>query len=70
MGQFDTETDAALTQLNFEALSETPGGEFIEIIGDLLKLIGTGGLWGLAGGASNLGNLCTSLQPAPYLNKL
>jgi hypothetical protein len=70
MGQFDTETDAALTQLNFEALSEIPGGEFIEIIGDLLKLIGTGGLWGLTGGGSNLLLKVRKLAGASYASNL
>src|ERR1035437_2834787 len=70
MGQFDTETDAALTQLNYEALSENPGGEFIEIIGDLLKLIGTGGLWGLSGGASNLLLKVRKLAGASYASNL
>jgi hypothetical protein len=35
MEQYDSETDAALSQLNYEALSETPRGEFAEVIGDL-----------------------------------
>jgi len=54
MGQFDLETDAALGQINFEELSTIPGGEFAEIIGDLLKLVGGGGPLGVAGGISNL----------------
>ena len=70
MGQFDTETDSALTQLNFDALSETPGGEFVEIIGDLLKLIGTGGSWGLAGGISNLVLRVKKLAGASYASNL
>ena len=70
MGQFDTETDAALTLLNYEALSETPGGEFVEIIGDLLLLIGTGGLWGLTGGASNLALKVRKLAGASYASNL
>ena len=70
MGQFDTETDATLTQLNYEALSETPGGEFVEIISDLLKLIGSGGLWGLAGGASNLLLKVRKLAGASYTSNL
>src|ERR1035437_1301181 len=70
MGQFDTETDAALTQLNYEALSEVPGGEFVEIIGDLLKLIGTGGLWGLTGGISNLALKVRKLAGASYASNL
>ena len=54
MSQFDLETDAALAQINFEELATTPGGEFAEIIGDLLKLVGGGGPLGIAGGISNL----------------
>ncbi len=70
MGQFDRKTDAALAQLNFEALSEVPGGEFVEIIGDLVKLIGTGGLWGLTGGASNLMLKVRRLAGASYGSNL
>jgi hypothetical protein len=54
MSQFDLETDAALAQIKFEELSTTPEGEFVEIIGDLLKLVGGGGPLGIAGGTSNL----------------
>lgn len=70
MSQFDLETDAALTQLQFEELSTTPGGEFAEIIGDLLKLIGTGRLCGLAGGASNLIPKIRRLAGASYASNL
>jgi hypothetical protein len=70
MGQFDTETDAALTQLNYEELSSIPGGEFAEVIGELLKLIGTGGLWGLGGGASNLALKVRKLAGASYASNL
>jgi len=70
MGVFDRETDAALAQLNYEALSEVPGGEFVEIVGDLLKLIGTGGVWGLAGGASNLALKVRKLAGASYGSNL
>lgn len=70
MGQFDTETDAALTQLNFEALSEIPGGEFVEIIGDLLKLVGGGGPLGIAGGISNLLLKVRKLAGASYASNL
>jgi hypothetical protein len=54
MGQIDRETDAALAQIEFETLSTTPGGEFAEIVGDLLKLVGGGSPLGIAGGVSNL----------------
>jgi hypothetical protein len=70
MGQFDSETDAALAQLNYETLSETPGGEFAEIIGDLIMLLGTGGLWAVAGGASNLLLKIRKLAGASYASNL
>ena len=70
MGQFDLETDAALAQLNWEELSKTPGGEFAEIIGDLLMLIGTSGLWAVAGGASNLALKVRRLAGASYASNL
>lgn len=70
MGQFDTETDAALTQLNYDALSETPGGEFVEIIGDLLKLVGGPGPFGIAGGVSNLLLKVRKLAGASYASNL
>ncbi|MGA2831721.1 MAG: hypothetical protein ABSE55_01495 [Terracidiphilus sp.] len=70
MGQFDTETDAALMQLNYEANSEAPGGEFAEIIGDLLMLVGTGGLWAVTGGISNLALKVRKLAGASYGSNL
>lgn len=70
MGQFDLATDAALAQLDFEELSKTPGGEFAEIIGDLVALIGTGGLGAIAGGASNLLLKIRSLAGASYASNL
>lgn len=70
MGQFDLETDAALNQLENEALSEVPGAEFAEIIGDLLMLVGTGGLWAVAGGASNLVMKVRRLAGASYASNL
>jgi hypothetical protein len=70
MGEFDRETDAVLGQLNYAELSEVPGGEFVEIVGDLLKLIGTGGLWGLAGGVSNLALKVRKLAGASYSSNL
>jgi hypothetical protein len=70
MGQFDLEIAAALTQLEFEELSKTPGGEFAEIIGDLVMLVGTGGLWAVAGGASNLALKVRKLAGASYASNL
>jgi hypothetical protein len=70
VGQFDLETDAALTQLNFEELSKIPGGEFAEIIGDLLALVAAGGLWASAGGASNLLLKVRKLAGASYTSNL
>jgi hypothetical protein len=70
MSQFESETDAALAQLNFEELSTTPGGEFAEIIGDLLMLIGSGGLWAVAGGTSNLLLKVRKLAGASYASNL
>lgn len=70
MGQFDLETDAALTQLNFEELSKTPGGEFAEIISDLVALIGTGGFGAVTGGASSLLLKIRKLAGASYANNL
>jgi hypothetical protein len=70
MGQFDSQTDAALAQLNYEALSETPGGEFAEIIGDLLMVVGSGGLGAVAGGISNLAIKVRRLAGASYGDNL
>jgi hypothetical protein len=70
MGQFERETDAALAQIEFEALSTTPGGEFAEIIGDLLKLLGGGGPLGIAGGVSSLLLKIRKLAGASYASNL
>jgi hypothetical protein len=70
MGQIDRETDAALAQLENEVLSEIPGAEFAEVIGDLLMLVGTGGLWAVAGGASNLALKVRRLAGASYASNL
>jgi hypothetical protein len=70
MSQFDLETDAALAQINFEEVSTTPGGEFVEIIGDLLKLVGGGGPLGIAGGVSNLLLKVRRLAGASYGSNL
>lgn len=70
MGQFDLETDAALTQLNYEELSKTPGGEFAEIVSDLLKLVGARGPWSVAGGALGLMQRIRSLAGASYASNL
>ena len=70
MSQFDLETDAALAQINFEELATTPGGEFAEIIGDLLKLVGGGGPLGVAGGIFNLLLKVRKLAGASYGSNL
>jgi hypothetical protein len=70
MGQFDLETDAALAQLNWEELSRTPGGEFAEIIGDLIALTGVAGPLAIAGGASNLLLKVRKLAGASYASNL
>jgi hypothetical protein len=70
MGQFDLETDAAIAQLNFEEISKTPGGEFAEIIGDLLALVGSSGPLALAGKASNLMLKIRRLAGASYGDNL
>lgn len=70
MGQFDLETGAALTQLNFEELSKTPGAEFVEIIGYLLALAGISGPLAVAGGALNLLLKIRELAGASYASNL
>jgi hypothetical protein len=70
MGQFDLETDAALTQLNWEELSKTPGREFAEVIGDLIALTGVAGHFAIAGGASNLLLKVRKLAGASYASNL
>jgi hypothetical protein len=69
MGQFDLETDAALTQINWEELSKTPGGEFAEIVGDLLALTGIAPLV-VVGGTSNLLLKVRRLAGASYTSNL
>jgi hypothetical protein len=70
MGQLDLKTDAALTQLNWEEWSKTPGGEFAEIIGDLISLTGVAGPLAAAGGASNLLLKVRRLAGASYGSNL
>ncbi|MGA2571508.1 MAG: hypothetical protein ABSF23_13395 [Terracidiphilus sp.] len=70
MRQFDLETDAALTQLNWEELSKTPGGEFVEIISDLIALTGVAGPLAIAGGASGLLIKVRKLAGASYTSNL
>lgn len=70
MGQSDLETDAALTQLNYDELSTTPGGEFVEIISDLIALTGVTGPLAAAGGASNLLLKIRRLAGASYTSNL
>ena len=70
MGQFDSATDAALAQLNFEEISKTPGGEFAEITSDLLKLVGARGPWSITGGALSLLQRLRALAGASYASNL
>jgi hypothetical protein len=70
MGQFDSETDAALAQLGWEKLSETPGGEFVEITGDLLSLVGSSNPLALTGKISNLLRKVRRLAGASYGSNL
>jgi hypothetical protein len=70
MGQFDLETDAALTQLNYDELSRTPGGEFVGIVSDLIALTGVTGPLAAAGGASNLLLKIRRLAGASYTSNL
>jgi len=70
MGQFDSATGAALKQLNFEQMSKTPGGEFAEIIGDLMALSGVAGPLAIAGAASNLLLKIRGLAGASYASNL
>lgn len=70
MSQFDLETDAALAQLNFEELAKTPGGEFAEIIADLLALVGGSGPLTLVGKTSNLILKIRRLAGASYTSNL
>jgi hypothetical protein len=59
-----------LTQLNWEELSKTPGGEFAEVIGDLVALTGVAGPLAIAGGASNLFQKVRKLAGASYASNL
>jgi hypothetical protein len=70
MGQFDTETDAALSQLGWEGLEETPGAEFAEIASELLALIGTTNPFAIAGKASSLFLKVRKLAGASYASNL
>jgi hypothetical protein len=70
MGQFDSETSAALAQLNYQELSTTPGGEFVGLISDLIALIGVAGPLAVAGGASNLLLKVRKLAGAGYSENL
>ena len=70
MGQFDRETDAALNELNWEAISETPGGEFAEVIGDLVALTATSGPLGIVGMIPGLLLKIRRLAGASYASNL
>lgn len=70
MGQFNLEADAALRQVDWEEIEKTPGGEFAEVIGDLLALIGSGSPLAVAGKASNLLLKIRKLAGASYTANL
>jgi hypothetical protein len=70
MGQFDLQTDAALTVLQSNELVTTPGEEFVEVIADLIALTGAAGPLGMAAGATNLLNKIRRLAGASYASNL
>jgi hypothetical protein len=70
MGQFDSQTDAALAQIHWEKLAETPGLEFTEIVGDLVALLGTTGLLGVTGKLTNLLSKVRRLAGTSYTSNL
>lgn len=70
MGQSDSATDAGLAQLNFEEISKIPGGEFVEIISDLMALTGIAGPLAAAGAASSLLLKIRGLAGASYASNL
>ncbi|WP_420239046.1 hypothetical protein ACOBR2_05510 [Telmatobacter bradus] len=70
MGQFDSSTDAALSQLNFEELAKTPGGEFAEIIGSLLALCAVNGPISAASLSINILQKIRALAGASYTSNL
>lgn len=70
MGQYDLATEAALTELSFEDLAKAPGGEFVDLINDLLSLVGVKGPLAIAGGASNILLKVRRLAGASYADNL
>jgi hypothetical protein len=70
MGQFDSEMDAALSQVEWEEISKAPGTEFAEIIGDIAAVVGTKGPLALAGKISNLLIKVRRLAGASYTSNL
>lgn len=70
MGQFDSRTDAALSQLNFEEIEKTPGGEWAEIIGSLLSLCAVKGPFTAVFSAANLLQKIRGLAGASYASNL
>jgi hypothetical protein len=70
MGKIDSRLDAVQTQLTFEEISATPGGEIAEVIGDLVKIVASGGLLAVGGGASNLLQKVRKLAGASYGSNL
>ena len=70
MGQFDGELDAALAQLKFEGLSAEPGGEFFEIIGDIISFLGTKGPLPALGRSISFVQKIRKLAGASYTSNL
>ncbi len=70
MGQYDLATEAALSQLKSDELAKTPGGEFVDLVNDLLSLVGVKGPTGIASGASNLLLKVRRLAGASYADNL
>jgi len=70
MGQYDLATEAALSQLKFDELAKTPGGEFVDLVNDLLSLAGIKGPAAIVGGASSLLLKVRGLAGASYADNL
>jgi len=73
MRRFDTETGAALTELEFEGLSVSPGGEFKELVGDFISLvskIGSGEPLGALGSGVSFAQKVRKLAGASYASNL
>ena len=70
MSQFDGELDAVLAQLEFEKLAEEPGGDYVEITGDLLSFIGAKGLLPALGRSLNFLQKIRKLAGTSYTKNL